>query len=169
MPVIDPAQPLVCTHQRERHASRRLRPIRNLGIPSSDFPVIPAFPHCAKRWRGFTLVHSTIDLWCPVQTLLAEHNGESTEKRCSTAIITELACALARQAAQDAASAELAKERTAPCELPSTPVSAPCGLPERHLLRPVAGRIFFPRPLVRLVIAHVVHLGLVARLHLAGE
>jgi len=39
--------------------------------------------------------------------------------------MTALTCALARQAAREDAAAELAKERTAPCELPSTPVSAP--------------------------------------------
>jgi hypothetical protein len=40
-------------------------------------------------------------------------------------IVKDLACALARQAAREDAAAELAKERAASCELPSTPVSVP--------------------------------------------
>ena len=41
------------------------------------------------------------------------------------AIIFDLARALARQAAREDAAVELAKQRTASCELPSTPVSVP--------------------------------------------
>ena len=46
-------------------------------------------------------------------------------KRAALEVIRDLACALARQAAREDAAAELANERAASCELPSTPVSAP--------------------------------------------
>jgi hypothetical protein len=48
-----------------------------------------------------------------------------TSARPPLEIIKLLAGALARQAAREDAAAELAKERAASCELPSTPASVP--------------------------------------------